>query len=646
MATSELDRDPSKAITAIRDARPPATDRFTYLTIVESNLSPEVLPTLNEVLQDAGLTQEIGWDLVYNLVNLPGSSSCLETIARLGNPREVILKVLETLELLGEEEGYEADDEAETQQEKKQGEVTKAEKFITLMGMLAILHGRIKTKYPSRFLAQTLQTVLSAYEAGSEEMTAAVINLVHSLSGKRARPPLPSRKSSVNVVNLDMEGDRGKNAPDPEADDGKEGEGKERTEDPDETELQQKLLLSFATCVLERYANGNDLAWAGRLVEYYEPERIVPGRKTLMRAFREEEGLLAKDGIVGKLVALIGDLGLRSCSKTFMKHVCEGPLHDNPLAGSEDFESASQVKLSTGGAVCLVAYWVFSSTIFDADHPQPEMNIFPDHYAVLDKFLQDDAHTQIQESPGTVEALVTIGLWLHVNKHISANPNTPLTNPTTSPEDPTSDFMRYIHLVTLIALFHPKLHVRNAASALAGQVLHSDPSDDDRLKVLYDLLENCTFASLKARAIAWLREELISASTEKRHQPTMFSTPQALETVQYVVFPSLDFLVEDTNLDEVIEYLVGNAPFLMQAVNLGLFLWSSADKWKGVLPANMDATVRQRWFEPLLEAIERVQKESKSPDVELGPLEGELAVLKGRLEDLAAKEGFTGGKGV
>lgn len=300
MATTELDRDPSKAITAIRDARPPATDRFTYLTIVESNLSPEVLPTLNEVLQDAGLTQEIGWDLVYNLVSLPGSSSCLETIARLGNPREVILKVLETLELLGEEEGYEADDEAETTKEKKEGGVTKTEKFITLMGMLAILHGRIKTKYPSRFLAQTLQTVLGAYEAGSEEMTAAVINLVHSLSGKRARPPLPSRKSSVNVANLDAQGDRGKNAPDPEADDEKEGEAK--TEDPDETELQQKLLLSFATCVLERYANGNDLAWAGRLVEFYEPERTVPGRRTLMGAFREEEGLLAKDGIVGNLV--------------------------------------------------------------------------------------------------------------------------------------------------------------------------------------------------------------------------------------------------------------------------------------------------------------------------------------------------------
>ncbi|KAK4668234.1 YAP1-binding protein 1 [Podospora pseudoanserina] len=644
MATAELDRDPSTAITAIRDARPPATDRFTYLTIVESNLSPEVLPTLNEVLQDAGLTQEIGWDLVYNLVSLPGSSSCLETIARLGNPREVILKVLETLELLGEEEGYEADDEAETTKEKKEGGVTKTEKFIILMGMLAILHGRIKTKYPSRFLAQTLQTVLGAYEAGSEEMTAAVINLVHSLSGKRARPPLPSRKSSVNVANLDARGDRGKNAPDPEADDGKEGEAK--TEDPDETELQQKLLLSFATCVLERYANENDLAWAGRLVEFYEPERTVPGRRTLMGAFREEEGLLAKDGIVGNLVALIGDLGLRSCSRTFLKHVCEGPLHENPLAGSEDFESASQVKLSTGGAVCLVAYWVFSSTVFDADHPQPEMNIFPDHYAVLDKFLQDDAHAQIQQSPGTVEALVTIGLWLHANKFVSANPNTPLTNPTTSPEDPTSDFMRYIHLVTLIALFHPKLHVRNAASTLAGQVLHSDPSDDDRLKVLYDLLENCTFASLKARAITWLREELIAAFTAKLHQTTAFSTPQALETVQYVVFPNLDFLVEDTNLEEVVEYLVTNAPFLMQAVNLGLFLWSSPEKWKAVLPANMDATVRQRWFEPLLESIERVQKESKSSDVELGPLEGELAVLKGRLEDLAAKEGFTGGKGV
>jgi hypothetical protein len=279
MAADPPKIDPAKAIEAIREAR--TTDRFTYLTIIEANLCPEVLPTLNEVLQDAELTQEIGWDLVYNLAGLPGSETCLETIARLGNPREVILKVLETLELLGDGE----------EEDGKKTTVSPTHKFITLLGMLAILHKRIKTKYPSRFLAQTLHTVYSTYKP-TQEMTASVINLVHSLSGQR-RPALPSRRSTVEVANPDQSGDSSRNAADPEED---------GREDPAESELQQKLLLSFATCILEAYTNGNEMSWAARLLEFYNPNKMVPGRRTLMAAFREEQELLARDAIVGKLV--------------------------------------------------------------------------------------------------------------------------------------------------------------------------------------------------------------------------------------------------------------------------------------------------------------------------------------------------------
>ncbi|KAK4039970.1 YAP1-binding protein 2 [Parachaetomium inaequale] len=639
MAAEPQNRDTAKAIEAIRDARPPTTDRFTYLTIVEANLCPEVLPTLNEVLQSPELTQEIGWDLVFNLVSLPGSEECLETVARLGNPREVILKVLEALELLN---GENQDDEEDDEQRKPDLPVSPTHKFITLLGMLAILHRRIKTKYPSRFLAQTLQTVYRTYRP-NQEMTASVLNLVHSLSGQR-RPPLPSRKSSVNVANPDQTGDTSKNAPDPEAD-------RDDREDPDETELEQKLLLSFATCILEAYANGNELAWAARLLEFYNPEKIVPGRRTLMAAFREEQELLSRDSIVGKLVALIGDLGLDSFSKTFIHQLCDGPMHSEPLE-EPDLSSPDKIALSTGGCVCLVAYWVFSSTVFDAGYPRPVFHVFPEHFAVLDKFLQDDAHAQIQKSTGTIEALIGIGLWLQFNNLLSANPTSPLTNPTTSPEDPTSDFMRYIHLTTLIALYHPAIQVRNAASVLAGLVLHSDPEDDDRLKILEDLLENCMFATLKARAVAWLREELLAAaaasttasSSSSQKSNNLFSTPQALEAVQYSVFPPLTSLLDLPTLD-LVEYLTANVPFIMQAVNFALFLFGSKtatagegkgegeNKWKQVLPGNMEATVRERWLEPLREVVVRVEREGKSGElggegIEMGPLEGELGLCR------------------
>ncbi|KAK0646084.1 YAP-binding/ALF4/Glomulin [Cercophora newfieldiana] len=645
MATELPSVDSEKAIAAIRDARPPVTDRFTYLTIIEANLSPAVLPALDEILQDAELTQEIGWDLVFNLVNLPGSETCLETIARLGNPREVILKVLETLELLDTATPQGDDEDAPTTVLPQV--VMKEKKFVTLLGMLAILHHRIKTKYPSRFLAQTLRTVFHTYTP-TPEATAAVVNLVHNLSG-RQRPALPSRKSSINVANPDQDGDASKNAPDPEA------EVKDNKEDPSEVAMQRKLLLSFAVCVLETYTNQNDMAWAARLLEFYNPERVVPGRRTLMASFREDQQLLERDDNVGRLVALIKDLGLDSYSKQLLAEISENAPIKDPLAATDDAAGPNDVALPTGGCIALIAYWVFSTTIFDADQPTPDMNILPEHFALLEKVLEDDAEGQIRSSPGTSEALVAIGLWLHANNHISAAPYNPEINPSGSEDEPTSEFMQYVHLLTLVALYHPRLHVRNSATMLAGHIFHANPSEDDKLRILYDLIENCTFASLKACAITWLREEIIDAS--KTPSPgagtassapapggSTFSTPQPLDTLQYVIFPNMN-VVSSMEAFELLDFLRQNVPFLLQAVNFGLFLWSSS-KWKHVLPANADATVKERWFRPLSEAVDAIRTamrgslKNEDEVEEARSLLGDLDVLGERMMALADAEGF------
>lgn len=303
--------DTSKAIEALKDSRPPATDRFTYLTLIEQFLSPEILPTLNEILQDANLTSEIGWDLVDMLIPLEGSETCLETVARLGNPRECIIKVLEVLEGLhvpGDGNGLDDLDINGGEEESNQQSVSAEEanrRFITLLGMLAILHKRIKTKYPSRFLATSLLAVYKMYQP-NQEQTASVLNLVHSLSGQRARPPLPQRKSSVNVANPDQDGDASKNAPDPEAE--QEGDVSE------EEEVQRRLLLSFTSCVLESYVNKNEMAWSRRLLEFYNPEKVVPGRITATQAFREDQELLNRDAMVGKLV-------VRDLDSPLVRHV-------------------------------------------------------------------------------------------------------------------------------------------------------------------------------------------------------------------------------------------------------------------------------------------------------------------------------------
>lgn len=279
----------SESITAIREGA--KEDSFTYLTILQYHANtPGILPTLNEVLQDADLTREIGWDLVQTLIPIDGSEDCLETVARLGNPREVIIKVMEAMGVLARqlEEAQSEIVEEDSDSAPKPGEIS--DRISTLIGMLAILQRRIKTKHPSRFLGPSLISVLEAYQP-TPEMTTVVINLVRSLSG-RVRPLLPTRTSSIDVANPDEYGDFTKNAPDPEAE----------QEDPDEDILNRRLLQSFTTCVLQRYVNVHEMRWSPRLFEVYHPEKIIPGKVTITQAFREDEILQKRDAVVGKLV--------------------------------------------------------------------------------------------------------------------------------------------------------------------------------------------------------------------------------------------------------------------------------------------------------------------------------------------------------
>lgn len=312
-------------------ALPPHTDYLSYLTILEYNLTAEQLPTLHDVLQDTTLTANIGWDLVHLLLPLlPTSQQCLQDVARLGNPREVVLKVTELLE--GFEEEEEADDEEETEDVEEAGKLkepwrsaqeehgetsrvdedavpisasnapsappTKVLKFTALLEMLSILHPRIKTKYPSRFLSTSLQAVLPAYSqvARTTEATEAVLGFIKALSGTK-RPKLPPRKSSAMIPTQATP----VSAPDPE--------GRDEALGVDEKGLQSRLLQSFLTFVTEAYINSTaldedvpGLAWSSRYQEELHPEKIISGRRTYGSLFAEEEHLHERDTITGHVL--------------------------------------------------------------------------------------------------------------------------------------------------------------------------------------------------------------------------------------------------------------------------------------------------------------------------------------------------------
>lgn len=331
---------------------------------------------------------------------------------------------------------------------------------------------------------------------------------------------------------------------------------------------------------------------------------------------------------------------MTEASDAFIKTLVQGPVNNDPLGETDDLSSPGDIALSTGGSISLLAYWVFSSTVFDANHPTPAMHIFPEHFALLEQLLQDDAQSQIRSAPGTIASLVALGLWLEENKLISAGAPADNTAPSTTAtaENPSGDFMTYHHQLTLVAVYHPSLQVRNAASALAGAVLHDDPDANDRLRILEDLLENCMFTNLKACAVTWLREELMAANAPSSNSDNVFTTPEALDTVQYAVFPSLVSLKE-SDQSTLAEYWVVNAAFLIQAANFALFLWRGDGSLDHLVPQSMDAAVGERWAEPLLAAAETYLRDTKGEDRKA---ETEVSILKERLERLRGTEGFGG----
>lgn len=301
-------------------ALPPETDYLSYLTILEYNINEEQLPTLHQILQDTTLTTNIGWDLVHLLLPLlPHSKLCLQDVARLGNPREVVLKVTELLETLGsnDEDAEDVDsedleDDAHTEETKindghehngtaRKEPPPKEMQFCALIDMLQTLLPRIKTEFPSRFLLTSLQAILPAYAkvAAEHEATEAVIIFIKALSGT-SRPKLPPRASTTAVPTRKDES--AESAPDPEANDGSLG--------PEEESLRKRLLQIFLTFVVEGYMTALPLvedipgmAWSCRVQEHEKPKTIIPGRRTFAELFDSGQGYLhERDATIGQFL--------------------------------------------------------------------------------------------------------------------------------------------------------------------------------------------------------------------------------------------------------------------------------------------------------------------------------------------------------
>ncbi|PVI01066.1 DUF1760-domain-containing protein [Periconia macrospinosa] len=540
-------------------ALPPATDYMTYLTLVEYNLTEDNLPTLHHVLQDKELTANIGWDLVHLLLPfLPAGEECLQDIAAKGNPREVILKVTEALQLLEFEE-QQGETDADEDVENGRGPTNQASavavgessttpglpvtsvpplsvlKFEVLLDLLATLHRRVNTKYPSRFLSTSLQAVLAAYNRATshrDELTLSAVKLVKTLSGTK-RPHLPARTSSGNLLRAPTISQE----PDPEA----------QSEAPsvDEQTLSTRLLQSFLTHILEDYVltlNSNDdvpgLSWSSRLMEKYEPRRIVPNKPKYADRYAEEDDLKSRSAIVGQLVALAQDLGLET--EDLLKTIMDPESEKQGIPGAEDEppNSAEDIPLSKAGALLLYTARVVKQELFSNVNSDDtsSIRIFPDHSTILENFIGVLGQQTIGLEPeALLDAVLALGL-IALEK-----------NAVGEPKDDEA-FAQYLQTTSLVSANTPSPSLRYHAHYLTSTILRSHPSDLVRLTFIRDTLEHCPYENLKASAVTWLKGETLEANPNipqaasdgaSPEDSSIFATPVALQTTSPFLFPDL-----------------------------------------------------------------------------------------------------------
>ncbi|KAK1068477.1 YAP1-binding protein 1 [Friedmanniomyces endolithicus] len=616
-------------------ALPPESDYITYLTIVEYNLNTDNLPILHKVLQDETLTTNIGWDLVHLLVPfLPESEQCLEDIARLGNPREVILKVTENLRLIeyespddesldepsqtlagaldsrvrAESSTYPIKTASTADGEKRPGSSQMVElppalplavsQFLALLSMLAILHPRIKTKYPSRFLSTTLQAILASFANSSmhrEEMLLAIIKTVKTITGIR-RPLLPTRRSSGMMSAVRSISNQ--HAADPEGNTGDHVS-------PEEEAIKAKLLQSFVTHITEEY-----------LLNLPPHAEDVPDfSKTFAERFQHEEKLSRRIDAIGQIVMLARDLELTDDTLLAAAVAMEKlpPVGDQDEA--EPPASAHEIPLSRLGAVLLYTAMQASAILYDTSSKNSssaagneEFTIFPDHQSLLKHCLSSPAHgtgTLGTEPEALLDAILALGLVCLGHDSMG---------------EPASDeqFNEYLQVVALLSSNCPSPNLRGHAHYLTTTVLRSQPDDNARLSFIRDTLEHCPFENLKVSAVGWIKGETIEANPPAStpghlHQApeseakSVFASPFALESLAPYLFPSLHVDLISAPVAEAWQTFQLNLSFYLTSLNFLYLLLcakhlhhslSIADLWK-----NND--VAGSFLQPLRNAAKR-----------------------------------------
>ncbi|KAJ5558455.1 YAP-binding/Alf4/Glomulin [Penicillium sp. DV-2018c] len=495
---------------------PPATDYLTYLTLLEYQLTAERLPLLHTLLQDEKLTTNIGWDLVKLLLPmLPESTECLQDVARLGNPREVILRVSEALMQLHPE------DQDEDNQAVK-GLPAHILQFNCLIGMLSVLHTRIQAKAPSHFMATSLQAALEAYTTmATNETTLAFLEFFREVSPSKRPAPPPRAASESSVLR-----NAAASAPDPEA----EVSSPSPSADNETLlvrkfiqfgllELLKSYMLSFSSHI-DSLSGPVDpgMSWTVRMQEHLHPDLRLPHAQSQTEAYGSSKELKERDMIMGKLMALSRDAGI---DNEQLLSIISGPPADQTAQLDFDEPPAhpDQIPLERHGSLLLLAARASGAILFDSGHPLPPIPVFPKLAQIFNNFV--GGYTNLDEVAfGQPQALLDALLTLTV--YALQQPIAP----------PPSELEFKNFVVTLTACTARQSH--GIVRQIPAAIVQSHPSSETRFKLIHSILEDDGLSSARDSAIAWLKDELLRG-------PTASSSDSVFQNPLYfwAIFPAL-----------------------------------------------------------------------------------------------------------
>ncbi|OJD17107.1 hypothetical protein ACJ73_08824 [Blastomyces percursus] len=668
MATDERDDPLVKAL-------PPETDYLTYLTILEYQLTPERLPILHNLLQDEKLTINIGWDLVQLLLPMmPASQECLQDVARLGNPREVILRVSDSLMKL---EPVEDEEEAEGEMDEKGiseaiGEVKLEDKpsvndgeaiddksaatpkvpmhilqFNCLLSMLSVLHSRIQTKYPSRFAATSLQAVLEAYTAfPTVETTAAVLEFFRDIAGKK-RPRLPPRNTSESLLTQTTH----ESAPDPEAEShpgtAASGEGV-MVNRLMQFGLVELLKTYLVHCINEAPAG---MRWALRLQEKLDTKNRMHSSLSLIEQFGRDGHLKERDMTVGKIIALSRDFDLET--KELLDIISKpGDQQPLPLDFEETPQHPNAVPIQRHGCLLLLAARSAADKLFSSGQPVKPIPVFPDLAVIFSNFLGESKfpYSTVMEEP---EALVDSLLSLAVIASC---------NPISAPQN-EAEFSQFIIQLTACACA-PGFRSFSRMARVPSTIFHSNPDAAARFNLIRKILENEDLQYAREPAIGWLKEELLAATAPNAppdQKENILTDPSYFAILfQHIYKPiPADWLALGTAKTEDLinswmTFTQHLLPYYISILNLYYFLTQSPALFERLQIQKLHPAFESKFLVPLMtfaqhisidaEIKARVEMEIGDEAEQMGHSAAELVLhIIGEIEEGSA--GLLGGQG-